>query len=101
MVQCIQDNGLMESVMVLEVKCGQTAQDMKATGWVIKLMDKVSLFMLTVTSTKDNGSMIKHMAKEPTLMLTVHTTTVTGSMTSNTASVWSHGQMVPSMKVTT
>lgn len=84
--------------MVLVVKCGQIAPDMKVTGKAIKPMVKVNWFMLMVTSMKDSGSTIKLMERELILMLTALTTTVTGSTTSSTALGWSLGQMVLSTK---
>lgn len=97
----IPDNGTVESEMVSVVKCGLMVLDMKDTGWVIRRMDKVNLCTLTETFTKDNGLMIKHTVKEHILMQMELTITVIGSMTNNTALVWSHGLMVPNMKVTT
>jgi len=64
-------------------------------------MDKENWFTLTVTFTKENGSMTRLMEKVLTLMQMVLITMVTGSMINNTALEWNHGQMVPSMKVTT
>lgn len=51
----IQDNGLMELEMDMDHKCGLMDQDTKDVGKTIRLMDKVNLSMLTVTSMKVNG----------------------------------------------
>lgn len=96
-----QGNGTLELEMVLVVKCGQMAQDMRATGNLIKLTVKENLYMLTETYMKANGSMIKLMAKERTLMQMEPTIMEIGLMINNMVSEWNPGQMVQNMKETT
>ena len=79
----ILDNGIQVSEMVLEVKCGQMVQDMKAIGNLIKLTVKENLSMLTEIFTRASGSTADSMEKASTgPMLTRNLAKVSGSKAS-------------------
>jgi hypothetical protein len=96
----IQVNGIQVSEMVLVVKCGQMAQDMKVIGNLIKPTVKENLSMLTVIFMRANGSMIKLMEKVLILTPMELITMVIGLMINNMVSEWSHGLMGLNTKVT-
>ena len=94
----ILDNGIQVSEMVLEVKCGQMVQDMKAIGNLIKLTVKENLSMLTEIFTRASGSMTKLMVKVLIRMPTEPTIMEIGLTINNMVSEWSPGLMVLSTK---
>lgn len=55
MVLSILANGLIICVMAMVVRPGQTAPSIKASGEMIKLVDKENLFMLMVMCMRANG----------------------------------------------
>jgi hypothetical protein len=71
--------------MVMASKFGQTAQNMKVNGQMIRLMVKENLSMQMVTSTKASGKTTKPMATVLTSTLMVLLILETGKTTNNTA----------------
>ena len=90
-----------DSVKAKVFSCGKTAVSTKAIGKTIKLMDKEDLSMLTETVTSVSGSTIRLMAEVPTNIWTALIMLETGKKINNTATALRHGQMLPSMRVTT
>jgi hypothetical protein len=64
MEQFIVDNGRMGTDMVMEYKYGQMVQNMKDTGVIIKLMERVNFGMQMVMYLMENGKKIKLMDSE-------------------------------------
>ena len=60
----MRETGLEIIEMDLEFKHGRMVQDMKEIGKTIKLVEMVSLLMLTEMSIKGSGKMIKQMVME-------------------------------------
>ena len=67
MAQNITDNGKETTVMVLELKYGQTELNMKDIGRIIRHMGKEHFGMFMVMYMMDIGKETKHMEKESTL----------------------------------
>ena len=93
-------SGSIISEMELELRSGPMDPSMMVSGVRTKPTVKASLSMQMGMFTKANGLMTKLMEKELTHTPTVPTIMETGSTISNMALVWSHGQTVPSTKVT-
>ena len=98
--QDIRVSGETRLDMVMERKYGLMEPNMKVTGKIIRLTDKVFSGMYMVTSMKDSGKETKHMVSENTLTVTAQLTKVTGEMTCNMAMVLSFGTTTLNIKVT-
>ena len=99
--QPILVSGLVGSEMDTESKFGQMVPVMKATGKIIEHKEQESLLISMVTSMKEIGLTTRQMVMVYTFMLTELGMRATGWMIYSTAWAKNHGQMVPSMRVST
>ena len=83
------------------IKFGRTAVDTTDNGTEIRLMDRVSLFMPMVTSTRVSGIMTRHTDMEPTDMLMEPLMSESGQKISNMVVVSRSGPTVPSTRACT
>jgi len=84
--------------MDMASKFGQTVQNMKVIGQMIRLMVKENLFTQMVTSMKASGRMTKPMVMVLISTLMGPLILANGKMTSSTATVLKHGPTVLSTK---
>lgn len=83
------------------IKFGRTAVDTTDNGTEIRLMDRVSLYMPMVMSTRVSGIMTRHTDMEPTDMLMEPLMSESGQKISNMVVVSRNGLMVPSTRACT
>lgn len=86
--------------MVTECRIGQTGRNLKAIGWMERLMDRENLQMEWVMFTKDNFEMIRPMVGE-FWYPQKEDTKVLGGTISNMGRVSSSGVVVANIKVDT
>lgn len=91
----------MDKRMVLEIKYGRMALDMKDNGETIRLTAKENWSMLMETSTKANGVTTKHTGSAATDMQMAPLMKVNGKKTNSMAREKSLGLMVRGTKVAT